>query len=286
MRGAAMKIAYGTYAMPTVPLEEAIPALDQMGYDGIEIAIGPKHTGSMPDQIDPARREKLKSLLKERDMGVPALFMLGHVLVEDSEAHGKNLKHVQDVVQMARDLGMRTPPVLSMGIGGKSALWETQKSEIVRLLKDYAKLASQEGFILAVEAHCGAAVDRSERALWVIKAVDSPWVRLHFDIVHFYLAGEGIEDSVKALVPITAHTHITDARKHKDGTFDLLLLGQGDLDSATYVKAMHEAGWNDFLTLEVSVRVWSKEGYDPLKAASFCYATLDNAIRKAGVPRT
>ena len=47
-----MKIVYGTYAMPTVPLEEAIPTLAAIGYDGIEIAIGPKHVGSMPDQLD------------------------------------------------------------------------------------------------------------------------------------------------------------------------------------------------------------------------------------------
>ena len=36
----AVKIAYGTYAMPTVALEDAIPALADIGYDGVEICIG------------------------------------------------------------------------------------------------------------------------------------------------------------------------------------------------------------------------------------------------------
>lgn len=43
-----MKIAYGTYAMPTVPLEDAFPALAKMGYEGVELFIGPKHDRAMP----------------------------------------------------------------------------------------------------------------------------------------------------------------------------------------------------------------------------------------------
>tara|TARA_Y100001001_G_scaffold70499_1_gene68518 strand:+ start:272 stop:445 length:174 start_codon:yes stop_codon:yes gene_type:complete len=36
-----MKIAYGTYAMPETRLEEAIPLLAGIGYDGIEICVSP-----------------------------------------------------------------------------------------------------------------------------------------------------------------------------------------------------------------------------------------------------
>ena len=119
--------------------------------------------------------------------------------------------------------------------------------------------------------------------MWLFDTVDSPRVRMHFDIVHMFLAGEEIEHSVKTLVPYTAHTHITDARRHPDGKFDLLLLGDGELDSVTYVRAMHEAGWDDFITLEVSTMVWSKPDYDPIAAAEYCYGTLTRAFEQAGV---
>jgi hydroxypyruvate isomerase len=280
-----MKLAYGTYAMPTVPLEDAIPMLAGIGYDGIEICVVPRH-GAAPEQMDAARRQKIKALLKQHHMGVPALFGFGHVLAENEQDHQDGLEKARQTLQLARDLDIGEIPVLALGIGGKTAQWDAIKHDLVRYLKDYAELAAKEKFILAGEAHCGAAVDRSERALWLINAVNSPWIKLHFDIVHMFLAGEKEADSVKALVPITGHTHITDAVKHADGTFELVLPGKGDLNIVEYVKAMYKAGWNDFITLEVSVRVWNKPEYDPYDAAVFCYKVMTDAFAEAGVPRT
>jgi sugar phosphate isomerase/epimerase len=280
-----MRIAYGTYAMPTVPLEEAFPALAQMGYDGVEICVSPNHVGSMPDQMDASRRGRLRDQLGQNGLEVPALFLAGHIYTENPEEHRATLDHLRVCAQLARDLGLREPPVLAIGLGGRSDQWESSRDYLVRLLRDYAELAEQEDFVLAGEAHFGAAVDRVERVVWLFDAVNHPRVRLHFDIVHMFLAGEPLAPAVRALVPYTAHTHITDARKHPDGSFDLLLLGQGDLDTTTYVRAMHEAGWDDFITLEVSMRVWSRPEYDPFTAARFCYGTLRRAFEEAGVRR-
>ncbi len=279
-----MKIAYGTYAMPTLSLEEALPALAEMGYDGVEIFIGAAHVGAMPDQIDAARREQLRHLLKINDLGLPALMLAGGIYQPRPEDHQANLEHVRVCAQLGHDLGIN-PPVLATGFGGRRDDWDDIKHDMVQLLDDYAQVAEQEDFILAGEAHCSAAVDRSERIIWLLDTVNHPRVRLHFDIVHLFLAGEPIQDAVRALVPYTAHTHITDACRHDDGTFEFRLLGQGELDATTYVGAMYEAGWDDFITLEVSGMVWSQQDYDPIAAARLCYEALTAAFQQAGVPR-
>jgi sugar phosphate isomerase/epimerase len=129
-------------------------------------------------------------------------------------------------------------------------------------------------------------VDRTERAVWLMETVNSPLIRLHFDIVHFYLAKDPIAETVHKLVPYTAHTHVTDARVLGDSKFELVPLGQGELDCVEYVKAMYEAGWTDFITVEVSTMVWSKEDYDPFAVATLSYSTLTSAFKKAGIPRT
>ncbi|HJP29287.1 MAG: sugar phosphate isomerase/epimerase family protein [Candidatus Latescibacteria bacterium] len=278
-----MQIAYGTYAMPAYPLEEAAPMLADIGYDGVEICVSPAHPSSLPEEMDRTRRIQLRELLVDLHLGIPALFVTGHLLAESAAEHVRMQDHVKRCAELARQLGTPEPPVIAVGIGGRSADWQQLQDTIIDHLGAYATLGREEGCIIAAEAHFGAAVDRSERALHVIEAVNSPTLRLHFDIVHFYLSGEDEADAVEHLLPITAHTHITDARRHADGSFDLLLLGQGELDSTKYVKAMAEGGWDDFITLEVSKRLWAQQGYDAVEAARISYTSLAQAFDAAGV---
>ena len=101
----------------------------------------------------------------------------------------------------------------------------------------------------------------------------------------FTLAGDSIEACVRDLVPITGHTHITDAQRHADGSFDFRVLGDGELDSTAYMRAMAQAGWDEYITLEVSTRIWSQEGFDTVDTARRSYTALSNAFKEAGVPR-
>jgi sugar phosphate isomerase/epimerase len=90
-----------------------------------------------------------------------------------------------------------------MGIGGRRDRWGSIRAPLVEILRDCAALAEEEDVVLAAEAHCGAAVYDSDRAIWLFETVNSPRVRMHFDIVHMFLAGEREEEAVKALVPYT-----------------------------------------------------------------------------------
>jgi len=281
-----MKIAYGTYALPQMMLEDAFPALAQIGYDGVELFIGPRHVGAMLDDFDPARREQLRSILERTGLGLPAFMVYGSVYAPDRAAHLANLEAMRLYAQLARDLGMAEPPVLACGFGGRADEWDTIKEQMVEALADYAVVAEEEGFIFAGEAHSGAAVDRSERVVWLLDEVNHPRARFHFDIVHLFLAGEPIDECVRTLVPYTAHTHIMDARRYPDGSRDLLLLGDGDLDTVAYLRAMDEAGWDDFITLEFSTLIWGSDDYDAMAAARHSYETLTRAFAEAGVART
>jgi len=62
-----------------------------------------------------------------------------------------------------------------------------------------------------------------------------------------------------------------------------LLPGEGDFDYTAYFKVMAEAGWDDFITVEVSGMVSNRPDYDPYQAAEFCFDVLSKAMREAGV---
>jgi len=257
-----MKLAYGTYPMPDWPLEQSLPFIAGVGYQGVEIMISPKHVGTLPEEIDGPRRAVLRELLARFRLDVTALHLLNcSVYRPDDDTHRDDLEHVRAAVQLARDLGVREPPVIAMGFGARTTEWDQVNDRLASLLSSYGDLAAQEDFVLAGEAHRNAAVDRSERITWLLDRIGHPRVKLHFDIVHTFMADEIIEESVETLVPYTAHTHWTDATRTADGNWQLVLPGWGDLNTTRYVQAMHRAGWNDFITVELSGAVWSREDF-------------------------
>lgn len=281
-----MKLAYGTYAMPTVPLEEAIPMLAGMGYEGIEICVNaPKHIAAMLTDFPAERRAKLRGLLAKNNLGTPALFLLGALFAGDEAGHAAMRETLKQGAELARDLGFGDTPVLAMGFGGGKGQWPEVKAAMVEQLQDYGQLAAAEDFILAAEAHSMAAIHTSDSISELLDAVGDPRVRLHFDIVHLVNAGEAIGACVPRLVPYTAHTHITDLIYLPEGGFKFVLVGNGILDATAYLKAMAAAGWDDFITLEVSTMIWAEEGYDPVAAAQYCQDYLSARLADAGVPR-
>ncbi|MGQ9609803.1 MAG: sugar phosphate isomerase/epimerase family protein [bacterium] len=275
-----MKIAYGTYATNKMPLEDSLIMMANIGYKGVEIAIGPKHI--MPEDFSSSERQNLRKILEDLKLEVPGFLMLGGALYNDSKSHSERLHLTQQVIEMANDIGVNRTPVISTGSGGSTSNWESQKENLIRALEDYGKIAAELNAIIAVEPHFHAMVDRSDRAIWLMKMLDNPNIRLHFDIVHNFLMKEPIRATVNLLLPYTVHTHVTDAKIYGD-KFELVLLGQGELDCVEYVKAMKDAGWNDFITVEVSAMVWSKEEYDPINSALISYNTIKNAFKLAGV---
>ncbi|MEA3401675.1 MAG: sugar phosphate isomerase/epimerase family protein [Armatimonadota bacterium] len=279
-----MKLAYGTYAMPTVPLEDAIPLIAEIGYEGVEICISERH-GSALDQLDPERRDRLRGLLAEHGLGVPAIFFLGGIYTPDDEAHRRTRESISGCARLARDLGLPEPPVIAAGFGGSPDDWQAVRPRLIEQLRDLGEVAGRESFVLAGEAHSNGAVNSTQRVVEVLEAVGDPRVRLHFDIVHFFLGGEEIAECVPRLVPWTAHTHVTDAVRHPDGRFDPRLPGEGELDTVAYVRAMEEAGWRSYITLEISGMIWGADGYDAEAAARHCYDELSAALDAAGVER-
>ncbi len=284
-RRPALKIAYGTYALPHQSWEESLPQLARLGYDGVELFCGPEHHGAQVDALTPARRGAVRQLLADLALGTPAVMIAGSLYHADEAARTQMADTVRRVAALAHDLQLGTPPVLAAGLGGRTSDWPAVRGQLADCLRAYGELAEAEDFQLAAEAHCGAAMDRSERIVGLLTEVAHPRVRCHFDIVHTFLAGEDEADAVRAVLPFTAHTHITDACRHADGRIDLRLLGDGELNTVKYLQAMHEGGWRDHITLEVSRMLWGRPDYDPVAAAERSREALLQGFAAAGVPR-
>jgi sugar phosphate isomerase/epimerase len=67
--------------------------------------------------------------------------------------------------------------------------------------------------------------------------------------------------------------------------YEFLIPGEGDFDYVRYLREMEKAGYRGYITVEVSVMVQRRPGYDARAAATLSYETLSRAFRESGVGR-
>lgn len=113
--------------------------------------------------------------------------------------------------------------------------------------------------------------------------IDSPGYRLNLDNSHFECMGRDLDEYIPMLMPYTVHTELKDQRGRYPN-HEFLVPGEGDFDYARYLTAMDNAGYDGCVTIEISVMVQRRPGYDPAEVARRSFKTLTTAEQKSGVP--
>src|SRR5690606_23542 len=109
-----------------------------------------------------------------------------------------------------------------------------------RLVERTAELvayAESRGVVIGMEPHYANLINTPEKVLELLRLVDSPNLRVTFDISHFNIQGYSIEQSVAAMAPVTVFAHIKDERGQVPD-FDFLIPGEGVFDYVTYLQEM------------------------------------------------
>jgi len=278
-----MRISYCTWGMRHVDIEQALPAVAQIGYQGIELAVTPGWPTDL-DTLDAAKRRRIAALLDQHGLILSAVAGHASICEDDPERNEANMGRLRRSIDLAAELAQPgEPPIMASLIGGRVEEWEAKKGLIAERVGSLGDYAVRQGVILAVEPHSGTAFDRPEKALWLMEQLDHPAVRLNFDISHFDIMGIGIDECVAKMAPYAVHTHVKDQR----GIYpnhEFLTPGSGPFDFVRYLRAMHAAGYDGFICVEVSVMVQRKAGHDPFVDAALGYWALVHAFNASGVP--
>lgn len=279
-----MKLGYSTWGMPTVPIDTAISHIASLGYDGIELTIIPRFTTEL-STLDTAERKRIAALLKQHDLALPAIAAHSSLLETDTEAHAKNMWRLKGGVDLAVELAQSDQlPAVNTTPGGKPEEWDTKKDFLAERVGELVDYGASRGVTVAMEPHIGAIIDTPAKVLELLEIVNSPYLKVNFDISHFDIVGMPMEETVSALAAVSAHTHVKDQRGIAPD-FEFLIPGEGTFDYVSYLKAMQAHGYDGFITAEVSFMVQAREAYDALAAATLSYETLSQAFVDAGIER-
>ena len=119
----------------------------------------------------------------------------------------------------------------------------------VDVLKTVSKYADKNGINIVIEPlntlvdHAGYSLYSTKAGVDIIKAVDSPRVRLLYDAYHMQIMEGNIIDTIKQYHQYFGHFHVADVPgRHQPGT--------GELNYMNILTALKETGYQDIVGFE------------------------------------
>jgi sugar phosphate isomerase/epimerase len=313
-----MRIGYNTWSMATVPYQTFIPGLSEIGFRAIAISVVPGYTiggrwvenAAAQDHLSAEDRRRIKAAFAERDLKLPSVIGNQSLVEDDAARNASALQRLRASIDLCVELAIDGHvPTMNTGIAGHSGELETKSEVVLDRLGALGSYAAERGVVICIEPHVGGAVDTVERAEWLIKAVNSPAVRLDFDVSHFEVVGVPMSETVAHLAPLAAAVEIKDQqfRYLDDGPgadawlvqgngvgratspegrpveYQFLLAGEGTFDLPGYLRLICAQGFAEPIAFEVSVQCQARPGYDALASAVGIFNWMADGWRQAGI---
>jgi inosose dehydratase len=266
----SVPLGYSLYGMKALKLVDALRECRDIGYDGVEFALMPGYHAE-PKSLSADDRTELRKRLADDGLAVHGLM---ENLPELSAEAGRQMytDRLKAAAELGHALSPDARPPIETVLGGKPGEWDKIKNELAERLGKWAEIGKDAKTVVAVKPHVANALHTPEGAAWLVKQVNSPWLRLAFDYSHYALRGVALADAA-ALLPLTAFVHVKDAKG--DATkFEFLLPGEGTTDYAAYAALVAASTYRGPVVVEVSGQVSGKPGYDAVAAAKRSFAAL------------
>ena len=274
-----MKLSFSSNAFKKFSLDTAIKEIAKIGYKGVEILCDIPH--AYPPDFSKDQTKKIRNLISELNIGISnlnafTLFAIGDVyhpswIENDIKVREMRVKHTIDCIYLAKKLGAKN---LSTEPGGPI---NTKKNKVESniLLKIFADQLKKIKFIaeetevkILVEPEPSLLIENSQQFLQLMKLVCSDYIKLNFDIGHFYCVKEDPSTTILKLIDYIEHFHLSDIDNNR--VHYHLIPGIGSIDFEQVFDTIKKIGYKGFVTVELypyqnNPIYVAKEAYNYLK---------------------
>ena len=275
-------LGFSTYGMKSLATEKAVQVVADVGFDAIEITVWPDWDAA-PRRMSAARRKHVRQLINDRGLELSAL--MEHLQpAREHKQQQSNRDRLTRVAEMGRQLFGDDPGMIQTTLG--SGKWEQNKALYRDRLGAWIEIGKDAQTVIAIKPHRGGGMSRPSEAVWLIEQLGkSPWLRIVYDYSHYAFRDMSVRQTVDVAAPYLGHVAIKDAVQKGDRVVFRLPGSSQTFDYAQLLRLLYRSGYRGDICCEVSGMVWSKAGYDPLRAATDCYRAISPLFTAAGVPR-
>ncbi|MDE1815060.1 MAG: sugar phosphate isomerase/epimerase [Thaumarchaeota archaeon] len=254
-----MKLAFSTNAFKAYSLEDSIKEIAAIGYKGVELLCDVPH--AYPPHLDDKKIQSIKNLITDCNIQISnlnafTLYAIDDVfhpswIEENEKSRESRIQHTIDCIQMAKELGAKnisTEPGGPLDGVDRNKIAHLEKTFVNGLLKA-SKIAEKEDVKILVEPEPFLLIENSSQFKSMMKKVNSEYVKLNFDIGHFFCVDEDPAQLVHELVDYTEHFHLADINENR--VHNHLIPGLGAINFARVFKAIDDVGYKGFVTVEL-----------------------------------
>ena len=255
-----MKLSFSSNAFKKFSLDNAIREIAKIGYKGVEILCDIPH--AYPPEFSEEQTKKIKNLISDLDIGISnlnafTLYAIGDVyhpswIEADTKLREIRVKHTIDCIYLAKKLGAKN---LSTIPGGPINIQKTEVGSHVLLkifaegLKKVKNIAEENNVKILVEPEPSLLIENSEQFLRLMKTICSDYIKLNFDIGHFYCIKEDPSETILKLIDYIEHFHLSDIAYNR--VHYHLIPGIGSIDFEQVFDTIKKIGYKGFVTVEL-----------------------------------
>jgi L-ribulose-5-phosphate 3-epimerase len=284
------KMPVGLYekALPAeLNWEERLSAAGKAGFDFIEISIDESDERLGRLDWSPSERAALRQSIDSTGVKIMTMCLSAHrkypLGSHNPAVRQQGQEILRKAIDFAGDIGLRVVQVM-----GYDVFYETSDAEtgdnFIEGLQRGAAWAGQAGVMLGLENLDTAFVDGLEKALAIIREIDSPWLHLYPDIGNLAAAGYYPPEELTLAGKHVLGIHVKDALPQ---VIRGVPFGKGIVPFHETFKALAQTGFWGLL----SVEMWGQmhTGEDPYQSAADARAFIDRLAAEAwpnGMPAT
>jgi hydroxypyruvate isomerase len=170
----------------------------------------------------------------------------GHMM--DPAQHDAVVAEFAQQIEVAKKLGTRQLIGLT-GNARTDVSYEEQMELVIACLKRLAPTAEENDVEIIMEAlnplvdHKGFFLTRTDQTMQILDAVDSPNVKMLFDIYHQQITEGNVIRNIRDNIDRIGLFHVADNPGRKEP-------GTGEMNYANIYKAIHETGFTGYVALE------------------------------------
>jgi len=217
------------------PIYERFAIAKEFGLDAVEF-------------WNPASYEisKLEKAANSSGLPVATMTLVDGWGVSLSDDYADIVKNVERSIQIGKDLGCN----YFIGLSGNTSSEITSQQDVISdNLKRLCELLDKHDSVIVLEAlnttvdHKGYFLDSSKVGFDIIKNVNSPNVRLLYDIYHMQIMGDDVIQTITENIDYIGHFHSAGVPGRHE-------LRSGDLDYTGIISCIKDTGYNKYFGLE------------------------------------